>query len=33
MFVKAVNIEKARELGRKWRGIVGEAAKNLKRYE
>jgi len=35
--VKAVNIEKAPELGRKWRDVnprmVGEAAENLKGYE
>ena len=35
--VKAVNIEKAPKLGRKWRDLnprmVGEAAENLKGYE
>lgn len=35
--VKAVNIEKAPQLGRKWRDVnplmVGEAAENLKGYE
>jgi len=35
--VKAVNIEKTPELGRKWKDInprkVGEAAENLKGYE
>ena len=35
--MKAVNIEKAPKLGRKWRDVnprmVGEAAENLKSYE